>query len=77
MCEVLRDYRERAGISQAELGAGIGLHQTSIGKIELGQRRLDIVELFKICDYLGADPVDFVRDMHQRLKDAEHLPPPH
>lgn len=76
MCEVLKHYRERAGLSQEALGARIGYHQTVIGKIERGERRLDVVELIKISEALNINPVAFMADLYERLKEAKQLPPP-
>ena len=49
---LLRNTREKAGLSQADLGARLGESQSFISKCERGQRRLDIVELHAFCKAL-------------------------
>jgi Zn-dependent peptidase ImmA (M78 family)/transcriptional regulator with XRE-family HTH domain len=45
--------RERAGFTQRELGDRLGLSRSAVTRIELGQRRLDALELAQIADALG------------------------
>lgn len=45
---LLRQAREAAGISQEALSLQLGRPLTYIGKIEMGTRRLDVVELIEI-----------------------------
>lgn len=56
LLHLLRDLRERAGITQADLGKRLGNTQTFVSKLERGERRVDIVEFIEICEALGADP---------------------
>lgn len=46
----VRDLRTAHGWSQGELGHHTGLHQTSISKIELGQRATTVDELVALAD---------------------------
>jgi len=39
-----------------ELGEKLKTHHSWIGKIEQGERRLDVVEYLRICDALNIDP---------------------
>lgn len=43
--EVLKEAREELGLTQRALARKIGRTETSIGKIEAGQQRIDLVEL--------------------------------
>lgn len=63
----LRAARERVNMSQIELAARIGEHQTYVSKCERGVRRLDIVELKRWTDALGIGLVDFSKILDQRL----------
>src|SRR5262249_41242643 len=45
--------RERAGLTQRELGARLGLHRSAITRVELGQRQLDALELARLAEVLG------------------------
>lgn len=53
---LLRDLRERAGLTQTELAANLGNTQTFISKMERGERRVDTVEFIELCEALGTDP---------------------
>ena len=46
---LLRAIRKEAGVSQTELATRLGVPQSFVSKIESGERRLDIVELRRIC----------------------------
>ena len=46
---LLRAIRKEAGISQTELATRLGVPQSFVSKIESGERRIDIVELHRIC----------------------------
>lgn len=51
---LLREKRLAAGKLQAELSAALGKPQSYISKIERGERRVDIIELRRICQALGS-----------------------
>jgi len=51
----LIDARSAAGISQTELAARLGKHQSFVSKYELGERRLDFIELILVLEEIGAD----------------------
>jgi hypothetical protein len=41
-----------------ELGLLLNVHHSIIGKIELGERRLDVIEWIEYCEALNADPFE-------------------
>jgi transcriptional regulator with XRE-family HTH domain len=49
LCRLLRETRERAGITQVEVAEKIGETQSYVSKVERGERRLDIVQLQAFC----------------------------
>ncbi|MEU5907761.1 helix-turn-helix domain-containing protein [Micromonospora sp. NPDC047467] len=55
--EQVRQARLGAGLSQAELGAQLGLDRTMIAKIESGVRRVDALELIRLAAALDV-PID-------------------
>ena len=59
--EWIRQGRERKGLSQGEVAAELGLHQTYYGKIELARREVDFVTAIEICKILGLDISDFIK----------------
>jgi transcriptional regulator with XRE-family HTH domain len=50
LIEALANERKRLNISQAELADHIGLSQSDISKIELLERRLDVLEFASILE---------------------------
>ena len=53
----VRALRKAAGLSQRALAKRLRLPQTTIARIEQGERRLDLIEFYWICRALGADPI--------------------
>ena len=52
----LRQCRQTQGLSQRDVGAKLRLPHSWIGKIETGERRLDMTEFVRLCRALHADP---------------------
>jgi Zn-dependent peptidase ImmA (M78 family)/DNA-binding XRE family transcriptional regulator len=52
--------RERAGLSQAELGARVELTQSAISRIESGERGVDSLELAALAETLGVSVLDLL-----------------
>ena len=65
---LLREIREAKGVSQEELSERLGRPVTYIGKVELGARRLDVVELLQVCSLLSIEGADFIRRLEQRVR---------
>jgi transcriptional regulator with XRE-family HTH domain len=55
---VLVELRRDAGMSQKALAERLGKPPSFIAKIELKERRVDVVELIAIVRALGADEVE-------------------
>ncbi len=51
--ERLRALRNRAGLSQAALGARLGRSASAIDRYEMGQRRLSLADLLRLSEILG------------------------
>jgi transcriptional regulator with XRE-family HTH domain len=66
--EVLTRVREAVGVKQAELAARLGVPPSYLSKIENGTRRLDVIELVRIAEAMGADPAEIVREVMTRLR---------
>ena len=67
---LLREARERAGITQVELAAKLGQSQSFVSKAERGDRRLDVIQLRTILGALGVTLADFVRGLEAELEEG-------
>lgn len=62
----IRDARQRAGLSQAELAKRLEFaNQTSISNIERGAQRVDVETLIRIAQACDTDPAALVAAMTQ------------
>jgi transcriptional regulator with XRE-family HTH domain len=65
---LLRHVREEAGVLQADLAKKLGRKQGFVSKYELGDRRLDLLDLADICDALGISFVEFAKRFDEKRK---------
>jgi len=63
---VLRDMRREAGLRQSELADRLGRPQSFVSKYESGQRRLDFVEVERVCKALGASLRELISRIESR-----------
>ena len=56
LAAAVAELRMRAGMTQRQLAEAVGREQSFIGRIETGQRRVDLVEWITICRACGVDP---------------------
>lgn len=59
---LIRRHRLNAQLTQSQLAIMVGESQSFISKVEAGEQRIDVDELKKICDALGLNILDFVRE---------------
>lgn len=64
---LLRELRHEANLRQEDVAAQIGEPQSFVSKYEIGERRLDILELREICQALGISLAQFVERLEQQL----------
>ncbi|MEI6807901.1 MAG: helix-turn-helix transcriptional regulator [bacterium] len=58
LLEWLRNQRELKGLTVRDLTKRLNVHHSWIGRIEQGERRLDVAEFAKLCVEIGCDPKD-------------------
>jgi transcriptional regulator with XRE-family HTH domain len=68
---LLKKAREAAGLTQVQLAEKLGQSQSFVSKAEVGERRLDIIQLRTICKTLGTTLSDFVAKLEERLAQGE------
>lgn len=56
----LIEKRGEADMKQVELAERMKVYQSFIARLESGQRRVDVIELIKLGEVLGFDPVEIV-----------------
>jgi len=54
--EALVKLRQNAQLTQRQLARKLRREHSLISRLELGERRVDVVEFFWICQACGADP---------------------
>ena len=72
LLELLKESRLNAGLRQVDLAQKIGVSQSRISKYELGERRLDFLEMREICCALGLSLGKFVQLLENRLAEERH-----
>jgi len=65
---VLRDVRLEHGVTQIELAERLGLSQAMVSKSERGDRRVDVIELWRMCRALEEPFPKFVSRLEDALK---------
>ena len=58
LCAWLKEKRELSGLTMRELAKILNTSHPTFGKIELGERRLDVIEWIQYCEALNADPFE-------------------
>ena len=56
LCAALVAARKVAGLSQQELAVRLKTSQTVIARIEIGERRIDVIEFIDLARALRIDP---------------------
>jgi ribosome-binding protein aMBF1 (putative translation factor) len=74
LTDTVKRAREATGLSQREVGKRMGFHPTVFGKVERGERVLDIVEFLNLARALGIEPLALFADYLLALQ-RERLSP--
>ena len=64
----LRTARKQSGLSQQEVADRLGVPQSFVAKVELGERRLDVVEFLRLSSAIETSPTDILRLVATELK---------
>lgn len=67
--QLLRQCRTEAGLTQAQLAERLGTLQTIVSNIEIGERRIDVLELRRVCHALGISLREFIDRLETRIEE--------
>jgi transcriptional regulator with XRE-family HTH domain len=68
LLRILRSKRQQKRISQEDLAKKLGVPQSFISKIERGERRIDVIDLFRYCEVLNIELVQFIKELIKEIK---------
>lgn len=60
---LLAERRRELGLTQQALAERLGLHKQFVSRVELGERRLDVVEFIDFAEALGLVPGTLVNSL--------------
>jgi transcriptional regulator with XRE-family HTH domain len=55
-------------MSQENLAKTLGVPQSFVSKIESGERRIDVIDLFRYCEALNIEVVQFIKELIREIK---------
>jgi transcriptional regulator with XRE-family HTH domain len=64
---LLRTAREASGMTQVQLAKALGQSQSFVSKVELGDRRLDVIQLRTLLHKIGLKLPEFVLRLEAEL----------
>ena len=67
---LLKKTRQDMGILQVDLAERLDVPQSFVSKYEIGERRLDILELRLVCKALGISLEEFVHKLEESLDET-------
>ncbi|MDB5455731.1 MAG: hypothetical protein JWP92_1316, partial [Caulobacter sp.] len=74
LTELLVAARRQAGLSQRALAARLGKSASHICMIERRQRRVEIIEFWRMAAILQRDPQSFIDEIDRRLDTVSPRP---
>lgn len=60
--------RKRAGLTQRELAEKLDREQSFVWRIEVGERRIDVVEFHWVCRAMGVDAAEEYRNLVRQFR---------
>lgn len=61
--QLLKRRREELGYTQRTLGDRMGVIYSFIGKVETGDRRLDVIEFIEYCNALDLNASEVIKNL--------------
>ena len=70
LLELLREMRQAAGVTQVQLAKRLRRTQSIVSKMELGEVRLDVIQLRAICAAISTTLPEFCTRFRRTLVEA-------
>lgn len=70
--ELLKDLRLNAGLTQVQLSEKLNKPQSYISKYESGEKNLDFIEVYHICQALDTSIGEFAYKIEGKLNGSSH-----
>lgn len=68
---LLKEMRISSGLRQTDVAIALGVQQSMVSKYEVGERRLDILEIRRLCQLFKISLEDFIKLLEMRLKEND------
>ena len=68
---LLKRFRTEANLKQSELAEVLNQSQSFVSKYESGERRLDLLELWQICQALNITLTEFAKEFERQLNETK------
>lgn len=72
LLKLLKKTRVDAGLRQVDIAKKLRVPQSMISKYEVGERRIDLLELRDICAALGMPLAEFIAKLEAKLRKESH-----
>lgn len=68
---LLKRRRINAGLTQAQCSTALGRPQSFMSDVERGVRRLDIIQIYDLCNVIGCDVVELIREFTHEVRSSK------
>lgn len=69
-CEHVKELRDKADMTQRALASALDREHGMVARIELGERRVDLIEAYQLFAALGADPAEEAASLMRKFAKA-------
>lgn len=73
---ILKEHRLKAGLTQVAVAEKLGISQTGVSDIEIGERGVDFLVVRDLCELYGVSLERLLVELDKRLLDARTEPVP-
>lgn len=71
LLRLLKELRQKGAIRQVDMAEELGVPQSFVSKYESGVRRLDVLEVRRICQIMGISLQDFAGKLEEVLNETK------